>query len=79
MPRRQSRDRDAERFGAIIRRLRLAKGWTLLQFGRKCGMNPTYLAFLERGENTPSLTSILHLAEVLGVEAWTIVAEIEGG
>jgi hypothetical protein len=41
-------------------------------------MNPTYLGFLEPGENTSSLRCVLHLAKVFGVEAWTIVAEIEG-
>ncbi len=41
-------------------------------------MHPTYLGFLERGDNTPSLTCILHLAKVLDAEAWTIIAEIEG-
>src|ERR1043166_784801 len=71
-------DRDAARFGAIIRRLREQKGWTLIQFGRKADMNPTYLGCLERGENTPSLTCILHLAKVFDVEAWTIIAEVEG-
>ena len=78
MPRRKGIDRDAVRFGVIIRRLREAKRWTLLEFGRKAGMNPTYLGCLERGENTPSLTCILHLAKVFDVEAWTIIAEIEG-
>jgi XRE family transcriptional regulator, regulator of sulfur utilization len=78
MPRRKVADRDAARFGVIIRRLREAKGWTLIEFGRKADMNPTYLGFLERGENTPSLTCILHLAKVFDVEAWTIIAEIEG-
>jgi hypothetical protein len=48
------------------------------EFGRKAGMNPTYLGFLDRGESTPPLTCVLHLAKVFGVEAWTIVAEIEG-
>jgi transcriptional regulator with XRE-family HTH domain len=38
----------------------------------------TTLGALERGENTASLTSILHLAKVLDVEAWTIIAEVEG-
>lgn len=71
-------DRDAARFGAIIRRLRQKKGWNLIQFGRKADMNPTYLSRLERGENTPSLTCILRLAKVLDVEAWTVIAEIEG-
>jgi ribosome-binding protein aMBF1 (putative translation factor) len=78
MTRRTGMDRDAARFGAIIRRLRASKGWNLLQFGRKADMHPSYLACLERGENTPSLTCILHLAKVFDVEAWTIVAEIEG-
>jgi len=41
-------------------------------------MHPTYLRCLERGDNTPSLTCVLHLAKVLDVEAWTIIAEIEG-
>jgi transcriptional regulator with XRE-family HTH domain len=49
MPRRQGIDRNAARFGVIIRRLREAKRWTLVEFGRKAGMNPTYLGFLERG------------------------------
>jgi len=75
---RSSIDRDAVRFGAVIRRLREAKGWNLIQFGRKADMNPSYLGCLERGDNTPSLTCVLHLAKVLDVEAWTIVAEVEG-
>lgn len=41
-------------------------------------MHPSYLSTLERGANTPSLTCILHLAKVFDVEAWTIIAEIEG-
>ncbi|HEV2719856.1 MAG TPA: helix-turn-helix transcriptional regulator, partial [Thermoanaerobaculia bacterium] len=43
MPRRTGMDRDAARFGAIIRRMREAKGWTLIKFGRKAHMHPTYL------------------------------------
>jgi DNA-binding XRE family transcriptional regulator len=78
MPPRPHFDRNAARFGAIIRGLRAKKGWTLVQFGRKADMNPAYLGRLERGENTPSLTCVLHLAKVFDVEAWTIVAEVEG-
>lgn len=78
MTRKATIDREAARFGAIIRRLREQRGWNLLQFGRKAGMNPSYLGCLERGVNAPSLKCVLHLAEVFGVEAWTIVAEIEG-
>lgn len=78
MTRRTGFDREAARFGEIIRRMRLSKGWNLIQFGRKADMSPAYLASLERGYNTPSLTCVLHLARVFAVEAWTIIAEVEG-
>src|SRR5262245_31304305 len=77
MPRRTVSDRNAKRFGAIIRRLRDERGWTLVVFGRKANMNPTYLGFLERGENVPTLTAILRLAKILGVEAADVIREVE--
>lgn len=40
-------------------------------------MNPTYLGFLERGENVPTLTVILRLAKVLDLTAAEIIREIE--
>lgn len=77
MPRRSVPDRNAKRFGAIIRRLREERGWTLADFGRKADMNPTYLGFLERGENVPTLTAVLRLAKILGVEAADVIREVE--
>lgn len=77
MPRRRVPDRNAKRFGAIIRRLREERGWTLADFGRKADMNPTYLGFLERGENVPTLTAVLRLAKVLGAEAADVIREVE--
>jgi transcriptional regulator with XRE-family HTH domain len=77
MPRRRTPDRNAKHFGAIVRRLREEHGWTLADFGRKADMNPTYLGFLERGENVPTLTAVLRLAKVLGVEAADVIREVE--
>lgn len=77
MPRRRVPDRNAKRFGAIIRRLREERGWTLADFGRKADMNPTYLGFLERGENVPTLTAVLRLTKVLGAEAADVIREVE--
>ena len=79
MPRRSVPDRNAKRFGAIIRRLREQRGWTLVDFGRKANMNPMYLGFLERGENVPTLTTVLWLAKILGVEAAELIREVERG
>ena len=77
MPRRARNSREARHFGAIIRRLRMQREWTLVDFGRKANMNPTYLGFLERGENSPTLDTVILLAKVLGTEASDVFREIE--
>jgi transcriptional regulator with XRE-family HTH domain len=77
MPRRARNSREAKLFGAIIRRLRMQREWTLIDFSRKANMNPTYLGFLERGQNSPTLDTIILLAKVLGTEASEVLREIE--
>lgn len=77
MPRLTSVNRDAVRFGAILRRLRLARGWTIVVAAQRCGMNSSYLGTLEKGRNMPSLDSLLELADVYGVAASEIVREVE--
>jgi len=77
MPRRQQATVHAARFGAVIRRRRLERGWTLIDFGRKANMNPTYLGFIERGENSPTLDTVILLSKVLGAEASELLREIE--
>jgi transcriptional regulator with XRE-family HTH domain len=77
MPRRARSSREAMHFGGIIRRLRMQREWTLIDFGRNANMNPTYLGFLERGENSPTLDTLILLAKVLGTEASDVLREIE--
>lgn len=77
MPRATVRNADAVRFGAIVRRLRVGRGWTLVKLAQRCGMNPTYLGVLEAGGNMPSLATLLELADVFGIGAGEIVAEVE--
>lgn len=77
MPKATVRNADALHFGAILQRLRLERGWTLVKLGQRCGMNPTYLGVLEAGGNMPSLATLLELADVFSVEASSIVAEVE--
>ena len=40
-------------------------------------MNATYLGILENGHNMPTLATILKLADVFGVEASSLVHEVE--
>ncbi len=77
MPRRRITSTYAVSFGAIIRRLRAQQQWSLVEFGRKADMNPTYLGFIERGENSPTLDTVFLLAKVLGAEASDVIREIE--
>jgi len=76
VPRRNTKDPDAERFGAAIRRLRDERGWTQDELASRAGMNASYLGFVERGENVPTLTVILLLAETLGVDAGDLVRQV---
>jgi transcriptional regulator with XRE-family HTH domain len=77
MPRRRIISRYAVSFGAIVRRLRGQRQWSLVEFGRRADMNPTYLGFIERGENSPTLDTVFLLAKVLGADASEMLREIE--
>jgi len=77
MPKLTTVNRDAVRFGAALRRLRLERGWTLLMAAQRCGMNPNYLGSLEKGGNMPSVATLLEMADVYNVNASDIVREIE--
>lgn len=66
---------DSVRFGLILRRERQARGWTLRKLAQRAGMNAQYLGVVEAGLNTPSLYTILELAEVLGADAAEMIRE----
>jgi transcriptional regulator with XRE-family HTH domain len=76
VPRRSQKDPDAERFGAIIRRLREQRGWTQDELASRAGMNSSYVGFIERGENVPTLTVILLLSQTLGQDAGDLVRQV---
>ena len=65
---RKARQPDAELFGAVVRELREARGWTQEQLAERSDMNASYLGFVERGDNVPTLTIIIQIAAGLGVE-----------
>jgi transcriptional regulator with XRE-family HTH domain len=77
VPKLKITNRDAVRFGAILKRLRLSRGWTILKAAERCGMNPNYLGTLEKGGNMPSVDTLLNMADVYGVNAADIVREVE--
>ena len=77
MPKATTVKPDAELFGAIIQRLRLERGWTLRTFAQRSGKNATHLGVLEKGRNTPSLTTIFEMADLFNVPATELIREVE--
>jgi transcriptional regulator with XRE-family HTH domain len=65
VPRKFSKDAAGQFFGATVRRLREKHGWTQEELAEHAEMSATYLGFIERGDNVPTLTIILKLAEAL--------------
>jgi transcriptional regulator with XRE-family HTH domain len=74
VPRKKEKDPLGVIFGATVRRLREERGWTQEELAHAAEMSATYLGFLERGENVPTLPAIFRLAVSLKV-APTVLLE----
>jgi len=55
------------KFGAKVRKLRLARGLSQEAFADICGLHRTYIGAIERGERNVSLENIEKIAKALGV------------
>ena len=62
-------------FGATVRRLRERSGWTQEQLAEIAEMSATYVGFIERGENVPTLTIIFRLADALMVSPAELIED----
>ncbi len=72
---RAHRRRVAIAFGAVLRALRRERDLSQEQLAEGCDFDRTYPSLLERGLRTPTLTVLLRLADVLNVEAASLVSE----
>jgi transcriptional regulator with XRE-family HTH domain len=65
--------------GRRIRELRSKNGWTQEQFAEFCGLHRTYLGHVERGEKNVSLSTVLRVANALGVRTSSLLGGSEKG
>jgi transcriptional regulator with XRE-family HTH domain len=72
---RTRRSKTGQRLGAVIARLREAKGWDRGTLARRADLSDTYVRLIERGDNVPTLTVVIELAAVLGVTPAELVRE----
>lgn len=59
-----------ELFGARIKSLREAKGWTQEALAEKMDISSNYLSSMERGKENPTFDMLIKFAEALKVEMW---------
>lgn len=63
-------------FGSLIRRLRSERGLTQEVLAERTELSVSYIGFIERGENVPTLTIVLNLADALEVDAADLIREV---
>lgn len=77
MSRRKARSEEGMKFGATIRRLRKERGLSQEALAERAGMNADFLGFIERGDNLPTLLTIVQLARALGVQPSTVLSDFD--
>lgn len=55
-----------QKFGALVRQLRLEKGMSQEHLAELCGLHRNYVGAIERAERTPSIVTADKLARALG-------------
>jgi transcriptional regulator with XRE-family HTH domain len=65
--------------GRNFARLRLAKGFTQERFAELSGFTQQYVSGLERGQRNPTVVTLYHLAQTLGVSHVELVRPDDEG
>src|SRR5438046_10752810 len=68
---------DAASFGGIIKRLRMAEGWTIAEFARRSGFTKNHLSLIELGKNMPSINMLFALGEIFHLDAADMAREVQ--
>lgn len=61
--------------GVRIREIRLAREMTLQSLATACGLSPSMLSLVERGRASPSIGSLIVIANALGVQMSDLIVD----
>jgi transcriptional regulator with XRE-family HTH domain len=64
-------------FGRVLQEIRKERGLSQEDLGFESGYHRTYISFLERGKKSPSLSTIMDLADSLDVLASELMRRVE--
>lgn len=71
------KDALAREFGALIRDLRLAKGYSQERFSEVCRIDRSYMGMIERGEVNVTLAMIVKMAKALDLTLSDLFLKLE--
>ena len=71
------RSKEAEAFGKVLHRLRIAKGLSQEELGFRSETNRTYISDMERGNKEPCLTMILRISQALNTAPSLLFKSLE--
>jgi len=66
-----------KKFGFVLRKLRLAKGFSQEDFALNIGLHRTYISQLERGLKSPSLRTTKKICDELGITLVEFMRHVE--
>lgn len=66
-------------FGKVLRKYRLQQKLSQEDLAELANLDRTYISQIERGLKSPSIKSLIALAQALQVNAHLLIAEIEKG
>ena len=64
---------EEKKFGALVRHLRAAKGFTQESFAYHLGIDRSYQGRIERGEASVTLHKISLISTALGLPSWELL------
>ncbi len=67
----------AEELGALVRRLRLERGFSQESFAQECGLERPHVGKIERGEINVTVATTTRLVEGLDLTLTAFFAELE--
>ena len=69
----------AKKFGELVRRLRVEKGYSQEDLSFRVGLHQTYISSVERGEGNVTIGTADRIARALGTTLANLFGEIERG
>ena len=67
----------AKRFGELVRRLRIEKGYSQEEFSFRVGLHQTYVSSVERGERNVTIQTADRIARALGTTLSSMFSELD--